>query len=84
MIKFLLHLFRPICPLCDGEGGGMSGYYEPEFYGCRCCNAEEDNEAEPTRVWRWHWWAFRFAMWREERRFDKMIEADEHEWNQEK
>jgi len=67
-------LIRPPCPHCDGKGGFMEGYYEPEFSGCRCCNPDERNEDTTTRVWRWHWWAFCFNEWRELRRLDRWIE----------
>lgn len=67
-------LLRPACPNCDGKGGFMSGYYEPEFSGCSCCNPDERNEDDPTRVWRWSWWLFLFQEWRERRRLDRWID----------
>lgn len=70
----LWELFRPECPHCDGKGGFMSGYYEPEFIGCECCNCDERNEADPTRVWRWQWWAFHFRQRREARRLDRWVD----------
>lgn len=54
----------------------MSGYYEPEFYGCRCCNSDEDNDDKVTHVWRWHWWSFRFNEWRAQRAIDKWVEQE--------
>lgn len=79
----LLDLIRPVCPACNGNGGHMSGYYEPEFSGCECCNPDEDNEDDITRVWRWHWWLYRFRIWREERRLDRWIEKQEREMERE-
>ena len=26
------------CPCCKGEGGAMTGYYEPEWDDCNCCS----------------------------------------------
>lgn len=74
MLSRLADLIRPICPCCEGKGGFMDGYYEPEFSGCRCCNPDEDCDDEITRVWRWQWWMFRLAEWREMRRLDKWID----------
>jgi hypothetical protein len=52
----------------------MSGYYEPEFSGCECCNPDEHNEDDTTRVWRWSWWLFQLLQWRERRRLDRWID----------
>ncbi len=55
MLK-LWRLIRPACPHCEGKGGFMDGYYEPEWSGCRCCDPDEERMDEPvTHVWRWHW-----------------------------
>jgi hypothetical protein len=72
MIAWLRNLIQPVCPACNGAGGGMCGYYEPEFYGCDCCNEDEDNEAEITRVWRWRWWGHRYRLWQDERYYDRL------------
>lgn len=77
MLKWLYGLVRPICPDCDGSGGGMSGYYQPEFYGCRCCNEDEDNEDEVTRVWRWQWWAYRIEQWKHDRWIERHMMSQE-------
>jgi hypothetical protein len=74
MLDRLRKIIRPDCPNCNGAGGFMSGYYEPEFSGCRCCNPDEGNEDDITRVWRWRWWIFRFREWREMRRLDRWID----------
>lgn len=74
MLSLLWQLIRPDCPNCDGKGGFMDGYYQPEFSGCRCCNEDERNEDPVTRVWRWQWWLFQFSQWRERRRIDKWID----------
>lgn len=36
---WMLAKHRPFitCPFCDGKGGAMSGYYEPEWSECREC-----------------------------------------------
>jgi hypothetical protein len=72
----MMHVLHPVCPHCLGEGGHMSGYYEPEFYGCRCCNPDEENENNPTRVWRWKWWVFQLSEWRAARRMDKWVDSE--------
>lgn len=81
MISALRNLIRPVCPNCDGKGGHMDGYYQPEFSECDCCNPMGDNEQEPTRVWRWRWWQHRVWLWREERRWDRMIAEGEKREN---
>lgn len=72
----LTNLVRPPCPHCDGKGGFMDGYYEPEFSGCPCCNPDEENEDVPTRVWRFNWWVFRFRFWLENYRIDRWIDRE--------
>jgi hypothetical protein len=74
MLNYIRDLVRPICPHCAGKGGFMEGYYEQEFYGCRCCNPDEDNDEDPTRVRRWHSWMFRFSEWRDAKRIDRWID----------
>jgi hypothetical protein len=69
-------MLRIVCPACNGDGGEMSGYYEPEFSECQCCNERGDNEEEVTRVWRWRWWWFRFNQWRADRALDRWIEQE--------
>ena len=59
----------------------MDGYYEPEFYGCRCCNQDEDSEENPTRVWRLHWWMFRLKEWRAAKRLDRWIDDEVEKMN---
>lgn len=82
MLKILSQMIWPECPHCKGEGGFMDGYYEPEWSGCRCCDPKEERMDEPvTRVWRWHWWLFRFAEWREMRRIDKWIDQQPETWH---
>lgn len=72
----LWNIIRPVCPACDGKGGSMSGYYEPEFDSCRCCNRDDQNDEEVTHVWRWQWWRFKFNQWREDRAIDKWVEQE--------
>jgi hypothetical protein len=72
----LFDFIRPVCPHCAGKGGFVDGYYEPEFYGCRCCNEDESREEPVTRVWRWRWWLFRLDQWREGRHWEKMYNAE--------
>ena len=79
MLKWLLGLIYPVCPACDGEGGATTGYYEPEFSECECCNWWLYNEAKVTRVWRWWWWLHRYREWQAERHLDKQIEQWERE-----
>jgi hypothetical protein len=69
----LLSTIKPICPFCNGNGGAMSGYWQPEFDACECCNPNDDHEEEIVRVWRWRIWLHRFEIWRENRIFDRMI-----------
>lgn len=78
MLKNLYSLIRPICPHCHGEGGGMSGYYEPEWSGCRCCDPDERRMDDPTpmRVWRWHLWRFNYAERREAERLDRYCDRE--------
>lgn len=75
MIVWLRNLIRPVCQCCDGKGHHQA-YYEPEYYGCRCCNPNEDREEPVTRVWFWQAWWQRFDDWREERRIDRLIRED--------
>lgn len=75
MLKRLWRLIRPACPYCEGKGGFIDGYYEPEWSGCRCCDPDEERMDDPvTHVWRWSWWWFRLSEWREMRRLDKWID----------
>lgn len=77
----MIGFIRPICPFCEGKGGFVDGYYEPEFSGCRCCDPNEERMDEPvTRVWRWQWWLFRYREWREARRLDKWIDQQPEAW----
>lgn len=76
MIGKIRDLFRPICPHCDGKGGFMSGYYEPEFSGCSCCNEDEQREEDVVRVWRWQWWLHQYRMWQEERYWSRICDRD--------
>ncbi len=63
MLRFIRNMFRPVCPACKGEGGAVSGYYEPEFSECMCCYPDRWYEdSNPTRVWRWRVWTW----WRQE------------------
>lgn len=79
MLKFLLGIFRPVCPACDGEGGSMSGYYEPEFSECSCCYEDPWwEESNPTRVWRWRTWKWRYAEWRNKRHWERLYSEQEH------
>jgi hypothetical protein len=78
MLKKLYGLIRPICPHCDGQGGGMSGYYEPEWSGCRCCDPDEKriDDPLPMRIWRWHLWLFNREQRREDARLDRWCDRD--------
>ncbi len=76
---WLYDLVRPVCWHCNGRGGFMDGYFEPEFSGCQCCNPDEENEDKITRVWRWRWWIFRYKMWRADRWIDKQMAKIERE-----
>ena len=76
-MRFFLNLLRPACPHCSGEGGFTSGYYQPEWSGCELCNKREDNDDQPTRVWRWQWWRFRFHLWHADRLFDRLGHHDD-------
>jgi hypothetical protein len=77
-----LDLMRPVCGFCDGRGGFTSGYYEPEWSGCPCCDPKEERMDEPvTRVWRWQWWAFRFREWRHDRWIEKQMAKSDREEN---
>ena len=82
MLRFIRDLFRPVCPACAGEGGAMSGYYEPEFSECMCCYYDRwYDDANPTRVWRWWGWLYMYREWRNNRHFDRMIEIDSRRWS---
>lgn len=72
ILSWLRDLIRPICKRCDGKGGWVSGYYEPEYNECDCCNPGGDNNPDITRVWLWHWWIYA----REERRFARWCEEE--------
>jgi hypothetical protein len=78
MLKWLYGLIRPVCPHCDGKGGAVSGYYEPEWSGCRCCDPDEAriDEPVPVRVWRWHLWRYWLDQRRDERHWEKMYDAE--------
>lgn len=81
MLNFIARLFRPICPACNGEGGAMSGYYEPEFSECGCCYPDRWYEdSNPTHVWRWRAWVWRYQQRRTERHWNKIYEEDERRW----
>lgn len=73
MFSRIAGLIYPVCPACKGEGGGMSGYYQPEFVECMCCNESLYNEDDPTRVWRWRWWRFKFREWKYNRAMERQI-----------
>lgn len=36
------------CPHCDGKGGGVEGYYEPEWFECPCCNEDGEGTGKVT------------------------------------
>lgn len=78
MLKFLLGIVRPTCPACEGEGGAMTGYYEPEFSECMCCYYDRwYDDSNPTRVWRWQAWAHRYQEWRTARHWDRIYAEEE-------
>jgi len=71
MQLWLVIRHRPIikCPICDGEGGAMSGYYEPEWSECPCCYKHWVNAVDWGVTWaegRLPLWSFvraKVAMW---------------------
>lgn len=42
LVLWLHPLFK--CPFCDGAGGAMEGYYEPEWSECHCWHSWETLE----------------------------------------
>lgn len=73
MIAWLRGLIRPICPRCDGEGGGSS-YWGDDWSGCSLCNPEETREEVVVRIWFWQVWQDRINNWRRDRWVDREVE----------
>jgi len=78
MLAFVRNLFRPVCPACEGKGGEISGYYEPEFSECGCCYEDRwYGDSNPTRVWRWRRWTWRYQEWRTARHWESLYAEEE-------
>jgi len=79
ILAWLLSIVRPVCPECDGNGGGMSGYYEPEWSDCDCCNPQgrDLEDGRITRVWRWRLWQRRYELWKLDRWIDREMRKEE-------
>ncbi len=39
------------CPFCEGKGGAMSGYYEPEWSECHACHRHWDDLVDHGLGW---------------------------------
>lgn len=81
ILSSIYNLIRPICPLCGGTGGAISGYYEPEWSECRLCNPDDEREEKIIRIWFWDIWRHNQEMreldkWCEEAS-QRMLQEDE-------
>ena len=79
----MFNLIRPICPECDGEGGRMSGYYQPEWSECGLCNPDGTVDEPVARVWFWQVWRWRYHLWRMDRRIMSEMDREAKEFERE-
>jgi hypothetical protein len=40
------------CPICAGQGGEISGYYEPEWSDCLCCDGAGRATSQQVQAYR--------------------------------
>jgi hypothetical protein len=76
-VRWLWDLVHPICPWCQGEGGGTD--YWGEWSGCYLCNPEEDREEKVVRIWFWEIWRQWYRDWKLNRWVDQQIAKEKEE-----